>query len=402
MSDKIREKTKYKNIYFNNQTRKYDIKYNYKEYNPLTQKNNYKSKWKYNLLTLTEAKKELAKLQSGEIIEEPKEITLKGIYEVWEREAISNNYSIVTIRNTQQQLKMIYQFLPPETKLKNITEETYNFLIASCRNKNYSEETLHNINACFRKLIKLAYRREYIKNNPLDRIKNKTFKVKVPIDEFSSKLITKDEFNLIDKYFLENSFIRLGIDRYKKYRLLYNFLYYSGCRIGEALAVTIKDFEVVGYKKNLLVSELDNVTSQIFQVKINKVILSTDNKMVRYETKNYKNRVIPLPNSFFEMYLEYINYLYSCNVKVNNTDRLFDFTQGNALNMLKKAIKETGIRDHAVHDFRHTFISNIMSLGLSMAEVEQFSGDTQRTIFSRYSHPLQDSKLNLIEAQNKF
>ena len=102
------------------------------------------------------------------------------------------------------------------------------------------------------------------------------------------------------------------------------------------------------------------------------------------------------------MYLEYINYLYSCNVKVNNTDRLFDFTQGNALNMLKKAIKETGIRDHAVHDFRHTFISNIMSLGLSMAEVEQFSGDTQRTIFSRYSHPLQDSKLNLIEAQNKF
>lgn len=398
----LREKTKYKNIYFNTKTKKYDIKFNYKEYDPLTRKNTYHAKWKYNVMTLSEAKIELAKMQSGDMPADDKDITIQGIYEAWEREAVANNYSQATIRNTKQQLNMITQFLPRETKLKNITEETYNYLIASCRQKGYSEETLHNINACFRKLLKLAYQRDYIKANPLEKIRNKTFKVRVPVDEFSPRLITKGEFTLIDRYFAENSFYRLKVDRYKKYRLLFNFLYYSGTRIGEALAVTMKDFEVVGYKENLITADLDEALTEVFQVTINKVLLSTDNRTIRYDTKNHKNRVIPLPRMFMELFLDYLNHLADAGIDFNGDSRLFDFTQGNALTMLKTAIRKTGIRDHAIHDFRHTFISNIMSLGLSMAEVEQFSGDTQRTIFTRYSHATEGSKLNLIKAQNKF
>lgn len=125
----LREKTKYKNIYFNTKTKKYDIKFNYKEYDPLTRKNTYHAKWKYNVMTLSEAKIELAKMQSGDMPADDKDITIQGIYEAWEREAVANNYSQATIRNTKQQLNMITQFLPRETKLKNITEETYNYLI---------------------------------------------------------------------------------------------------------------------------------------------------------------------------------------------------------------------------------------------------------------------------------
>lgn len=65
MGEKVREKTKYKNIYYNINTKKYDVKYNYKSYNALTQKNEYKSKWIYNLPTLNAAKQELAQLQVG-------------------------------------------------------------------------------------------------------------------------------------------------------------------------------------------------------------------------------------------------------------------------------------------------------------------------------------------------
>ena len=102
------------------------------------------------------------------------------------------------------------------------------------------------------------------------------------------------------------------------------------------------------------------------------------------------------------LFLDYIKHLAEAGKMPDNNDRPFDFTQGNALTMLKTAIQKTGIRDHAVHDFRHTFISKIMALGLSMAEVEQFSGDTQRTIFARYSHVTEGSKLSLINAQNRF
>ena len=94
---------------------KYDVKYNFKEYNPVSQKNVYRAKWKYNLMTLAEARQELAKMQTGDMPADNKEITLKGIYEAWEREAVANDYSVVTIRNTKEQLRMITQYLPEDT-----------------------------------------------------------------------------------------------------------------------------------------------------------------------------------------------------------------------------------------------------------------------------------------------
>ena len=47
MAEKVRRtKTKYKNIYYNESTKRYDVKYNFKEYDPIAQKNRYKAKWK--------------------------------------------------------------------------------------------------------------------------------------------------------------------------------------------------------------------------------------------------------------------------------------------------------------------------------------------------------------------
>lgn len=51
MAEKVRRtKTKYKNIYYNESTKRYDVKYNFKEYDPITQKNRYKAKWKYKVI----------------------------------------------------------------------------------------------------------------------------------------------------------------------------------------------------------------------------------------------------------------------------------------------------------------------------------------------------------------
>ena len=82
MAGQKRTKTKYASIYFNEDTKKYDVKYNYKEYDPKTRKNKYKAKWVYNLMTVTEAKQELAKLQTGAVKADDQEITLEGAYEL--------------------------------------------------------------------------------------------------------------------------------------------------------------------------------------------------------------------------------------------------------------------------------------------------------------------------------
>ena len=151
-------------IYFNDTTKKYDVKYNYKVYDPDTGKNKYKQKWKYNLRSLEEAKMALADLRSGGIPVDDKEITLEGIYKVWLKKAEAGDLSVNSIRHTESQLKIIYEFLPKETKLKNITGAVYDDLFSKLRAKeldkggHYSEETLHSVDSCLHKLMKLAWK----------------------------------------------------------------------------------------------------------------------------------------------------------------------------------------------------------------------------------------------------
>ena len=411
----VREKTKVPSIYFNKSTGLYDVKYNYKEYDPIQGKNVYKAKWKYNLRTMTEAKEVLARLQTGAEKTADKDITLEGIYQVWLREAEADGFSVVTIRNTEQQLRMIYQFLPPETKLKNITGDVYSDLIAKARAKKYAEETLHNINACFRKLMRLAWKKEYIRENPLDKVSNKRFEVKKKHDEFSPHLITKAEFKAIDEYFANNSFVRLGVDRYKGYRLMVNFLYYSGLRIGELLALTFADVDPVLYYQGKKIEPEDWFEYDVYhepdpssfdgvQLIVNKVYLANGDisryeNRVRGQTKNKKNRVVPLAKPAGDLFIEYLKECRACGGG-QDSDRVFPWTAGNALQMVRKACEKTGIKHHSLHDFRHTFISNMLDSGLSLAQVEMFSGDDQTTILNRYSHANHDSKKALIDAMN--
>ncbi|MFG6329873.1 MAG: phage integrase SAM-like domain-containing protein [Lachnospiraceae bacterium] len=166
MAEKVkRTKTKYKSIYFNESTKKYDIKYNFKEYDVKTGKNKYRAKWIYNLNTLSEAKQELAKLQTGQVKADDKDITLKGIFELWKIKAEAQDFSPVTIRTTAQHIQMIYKFLPDFTKFKDIDEDVYYRLCSDVRNYKYADETLHGINATFRKMINLAYKKKLITIN---------------------------------------------------------------------------------------------------------------------------------------------------------------------------------------------------------------------------------------------
>ena len=95
-----RKKTNYKSIYYNEGTKKYDVKYNYKEYDPILQKNKYKSQWVYNCLSLNEAKEALAKLQIGITKTEDKDITLASAFELWKNKAITQQFSEMTINST--------------------------------------------------------------------------------------------------------------------------------------------------------------------------------------------------------------------------------------------------------------------------------------------------------------
>lgn len=364
--------TKYKNIYLNQSTKKYDVKYNYKVYDPLTQKNKYKAKWKYGIATLAEAKEELAKMRMDAGRAEDKDITLQGAFELWKVRAQAQNFSPTTVRNTEQQLRMIGQFLPLETKIKDITEEIYYKVFSDCREYGYSEETLHSINATFRKLIDLVYKKRLINDNPLHRTDNiKTKKTD------AVRILTHEEWTKLDHFFDDTKFVRLGVDRYPKFRFMFNVLYYTGIRIGECLALTYQDFEEL----------------QGMRLRITKSML-VDGTIK--EPKNFKKRTIPLNQVVACLYMADRDAHIGRGGKIS--DRVFDYGYGNCLMLITKACRETGVERCSLHDFRHTYISNLIRKNVPLPVIEKVSGDIQETIFKRYSHMFEGDEKIVLKA----
>lgn len=399
MADTVkRSKTKYKNIYFNENTKKYDVKFNFKEYDPKIERNRYRAKWVYNLNSISEAKVELAKLQAGGIVEDSKDITLKGIYELWLIKAKSQDFSPVTINNTQAQLKMIYQFLPADTKLKNIDETVYQKFCADMREHNYSEETLNMLNSTFRKMINLAYKKKLIKENFLDYADNMKTKRK---EDYT--VITKEEFDLLDNYFKNNEYWRLGENKYPKFRLMFNILYYTGLRIGECLALTYNDFEEFSYYKKTdekpirIAPSSESVEEKHLQgmrINVNKAYVSAI-KLTK-DPKNLKKRSIPLapaPERLF-MRIKEEHLLRDGSME----DKIFNWQYGLCDKTIKKACKDLELPLFSCHMFRHTFISNLIKSNVPLSVIEKVSGDTQEIILKRYSHMFESDEIMVLEA----
>lgn len=273
---------------------------------------------------------------------------------------------------------MIIKFWSPEAKLKYITEDTYLELISKCRAYGYSEEMVYNINACLRKLVKLAYRNRQLKENPFDYCDNARFKPKTV-----REVITYEEYMKLDKFFAENSFIRLGVNCYTKYRLLLRLLYWTGMRIGEIIALSYDDFEKMANGK-MWVSVTKSYNSAYKLLK---------------GTKNDKTRKIPLPEAVIELYVLILQE--HLNMEGVMEDRLFTWNHGVCTVMIKKVCREVGIREYNCHSFRHTYISNLIRQCVPISVIEQVSGDTQETILKRYSHMFEGDENLVLEAMDR-
>lgn len=128
-----RTKTKYTDIQLNESTKRYDVKYNYTILDVATGKNVYKSKWVYGIQLLKDAQADLADLKTNGIKKQDTELTFGGAQELWRQEALTDNLSPITIRNTEQHFAVLSKFLPPDTKMKSITVDMYKTTMNKCR-----------------------------------------------------------------------------------------------------------------------------------------------------------------------------------------------------------------------------------------------------------------------------
>ena len=377
----VRVATNQPGVYKNQKTGKYDVKHNYTSQDPQTGGKNYKQEWTYGINSYTEAVKLLSRKKARQVTITGTEFTLREAFEVWKEKAAANNFSPVTIRNTSTQLAMIQRFWTLDLPIVCITERMYLQLITSCRKYGYSEETIYNINACLRKLVTLAYKNRYIDENPIDYWDSPRIKTGA-----TRNVISHDDFQKLDEYFSSNSFVRLGENHYPKYRFLFNLLYNTGMRIGEAIALHYSDFiSVRGKLSDDTVRMLVSVTKAY----------NSEYKLLKV-SKNHKTRRIPIPQEVEEMFRA----LRLTHKRTGGSldDRIFPWDHGACASMLKTACNKTSIQSYSCHDFRHTYISNLIRNGVPITVIEAVSGDVQATIFKRYSHMFAGDEAMVLKA----
>lgn len=396
-----RTKTVPPRIYFNENTKKYDIKYNYKVYNPDTHKNDYKQKKKCGFKSIKDAKEGLAKLQNDSMLVKDKDITLEGAHQLWLAKAKTQNFSPASVKNTASHMAMLYQFIPKGTKMKDITAGMYEKVMTDVREYGYSDETIRSINATFRKLINLCHKKKLLAVNILESADNIRTKKKD-----SYRIIPEEDFFLITGYLKTHRPPQRSVNNYPKYRFLFFLLYYTGIRLGECLALQYDDFEFFSnYKKGAepedkplmdfpTYSDLDREHLMGTRVKITKTYLGR--YKITKEPKNFKEREIILDPNAVRLYQR----LHSEHKMHGgaDTDRIFPWSHTACNRMLQRICKKQGLPLYHCHEFRHTFISNLISKGVPLPVISEISGDTQDTILKRYSHMFEKDEVTVLKA----
>jgi integrase len=161
----------------------------------------------------------------------------------------------------------------------------------------------------------------------------------------------------------------------------FQVLYYTGVRIGEMLALQIKD---VDFEKKQL------VVNKSYQ-RINMQDVITEPKTPR------SNRVISLPDFLLVDLKDYID---SMGV-VAPTDRLFPATKHFFENEKSRAVKESGMPDIRVHDFRHSHASLLIEMGFSpIAVADRLGHEKVSTTLNTYGHLFPNKQMGMAEKLN--
>lgn len=183
---------------------------------------------------------------------------------------------------------------------------------------------------------------------------------------------TSEEFTTFIKY----------VDKIQ-YKAYFSFLYLTGCRKGEALALTWDD-----------INFLDNKV--VFNKNITRKVQGKSWAITT--TKNtYSNRTISLPDNLIKLLEEYKKWQAE-----NFKEILFvfcgssPFADTNIERVFSNYCKLANVKRIRIHDFRHSHASYLISEGFSIVAVGTRLGHKNKTVtLNTYSHfmPTEDTRL---------
>ncbi len=176
-------------------------------------------------------------------------------------------------------------------------------------------------------------------------------------------------------------------------KTLFLFLYFSGCRRGEALALTWNDLDL----KSGAVRINKSITNKVHDGDKPYAIVDPKNKA--------SIRDITLPKQVTDALSEYKEKQKQQNGAADDSfvfggKRPIPFTS--IERELKLAAEKAGVKKIRLHDFRHSCASALISSGVSIVAVSRHLGhsDIQQTL-NTYSHMMPDDKTAIRNALEK-
>ena len=169
-----------------------------------------------------------------------------------------------------------------------------------------------------------------------------------------------------------------------RYYLMFEMLFWTGCRIGELLAITKAD---INFEKN--------------QLSINKTYYRTGMQDIITEPKTKQSfRTIEIPEFLKEEIKEFVDGHYG----MPDTERLFPVVQEAVQHKMKRQIELAGVKKIRVHDIRHSHVAYLIEEGVEPLLIRDRLGHKDiRITLNTYGHlyPNQQRKIaNLLDNEN--
>ena len=150
------------------------------------------------------------------------------------------------------------------------------------------------------------------------------------------------------------------------FKIMLQILFYSGARIGEILALTIKD------------CDFDNHT-----ININKTLYRSNKQRIVTPPKTENSiRVVSMPAAVMDDLRAYVDRIY----KPQADDQIFTITSVTFRRNLEKYAKIAGVPNIRAHDLRHSHVSLLIELGFSPHLIAERIGDTVQMVNNTYGH----------------
>lgn len=245
----------------------------------------------------------------------------------------------------------------------------------------YTEKIFYTLN----KIFKYAYENDYISSNPMQFVRIPYVAEKV---EKEMLFWTKKQFD----YFIENM-----NDKFVYYAI-FNFLYYMGCRRGEALALTWSDI-------NFKTKKIRINKTVTFNIKNKDYLITTP------KTKN-SNRIIQMPDNIIRIMQELKdNQISLCGKPFSF---VFGYDKPISPETLRrhfktciKQVNETIKKDKdklpelRIHDLRHSHASYLISNKLYDYDIAKRLGDTVATLHNTYAHWFDNAEEDIMAVLNR-